>query len=1128
QNLIIMQILNSDEEPVAAVPTENNNEEEEEELELDEEEDEENSIDASGKDLDLQLLDEKRIISENGDNNNNSSIEGLYMYKNRFNLIPRCVGGLVKLKTLKFFGNEINLFPSEFGNLVNLERLQVKISLPGLTGLPLQKLKALKELELSKAPPRPSAFPLLADIMGLECLTKLSVCHFSIRYLPPEIGCLTCLEYLDLSHNKMRNLPTEITNLSSLITLKVANNKLIQVPSALSSLQRLESLDLSNNRLTSLGSLELDAMHNLRRLNLQFNKLLSFPQVPLWISCDLEGNDEDMTNGEFMSSSVEMDVYESCVTDLHDDSVNGSPASLSSYVTGCSSNRCFAARKPRKGWKRRYYLQQRARQERLNCSRKWKAEDSAHVSTQKNATGNCETCNAVVPSESLVEGSSVNVGGDQDNEELLAADGESGDPLADSRKGLGSDQVDARSCGCVPLESVDGKEEIEDGRSKDEDDDDALGSLTEVKQAQDEHLVVVDNSFATTQSKRHSEKDLDNPKPRKSRRPTDRHLDVSTKYSTMSFCSIEDHLPDGFYDAGRDRPFLPLSSYEKNLHLGSREVIVMDRERDEELDAVTLGAQELLFHLNQIYGSTRDAGDIFLDKLQIASLLALFVSDHFGGSDRSTMVDRARKSVSGSNYNKPFVCTCPTGNNDSIMKSAKQSMNSAEDAVLLGLCEKSLQLIKARRNSVVVPIGTLQFGVCRHRALLMKYLCDRMEPQVPCELVRGYLDFAPHAWNVVVVKRGDSEVRMVVDACRPHDIREETDPEYFYRYIPLSRINGPPVTDAGPDVHCSFPSLSACEKIEEGGSTTLIHCNLGSVEAVAKVRTLEVSGISADKIKNFEFNCLGEVRLLSVLKHPCIVKILGHQISTKWLPSQDGIPKHRVLQSAIFMEHVKGGSLKNYIEKLARSGEKHVPVELALQIARDVAWALSDLHSKDIMHRDLKSENILIDLDERSDGTPVVKLCDFDRAVPLRSTLHTCCIGHAGIPPPDICVGTPRWMAPEVYRTIHDRRLYGLEVDLWSFGCLVLELLTLQVPYTGLPESEIHDLLLMGKRPVLTEELEELSPEEDSEEVQQSVEYKKKRKLRFLIDIYRQCTKDDPSKRPSANEVYQMLVDFDK
>ncbi|MFS7978832.1 putative dual-specificity kinase TKL-Pl-2 family [Helianthus anomalus] len=1030
-----MQISNSDE---SATVSTNNIEEE-------------SVIDASGKTLDLQVLD-KRV--NEGDC---SSIEGLYLYKNTFNLIPRAVGGLSKLKTLKFFGNEVNLFPAEFGNLVNLERLQVKISLPGLTGLPLQKLKGLRELELSKAPPRPSAFPLLADIVGLERLTKLSVCHFSIRYLPSEIGCLTCLEYLDLSHNKLKNLPAEITHLSALITLKVANNKLVEVPSDLSSLQRLEHLDLSNNRLTSLGSLDLDSMHNLRILNLQYNKFPSFSQIPQWIRCDLEGNDEVMTNAE-------MDVLESAVTELPVDSITDehidTADSLSTHMTGSSSNRSIP--KHRKGRRKgRYVLQQRARQKRLNCSRSRKCDNSAHVSTQI-------AIKTAVSSESLPEDSLDNKG--------LAVDDD------------GSEQVDEN---CVK-----GKE-AEDNCNENDD--------------------ASDNSCSTTQSKRHSVKDL-NPKPSKSRRPIDMHLNMSSKYSAMSFCSIEDCLPDGFYDAGRDRPFLPLNDYDKNVHLGSREVIVMDRERDEELDAITLCAKALLFRLNQIHGSTK------LDMLHVASLLALFVSSHFGGTDKSGLVYRERKSVSGSNYNKPFVCTCPTGTHNNDIKSAKQSINSAEDAVLLGLCEKSIQLVKARRNSIVVPIGTLQFGVCRHRALLLKYLCDRVEPRVPCELVRGYLDFAPHAWNVIVVKRGDSEVRMVVDACRPHDIREETDPEYYYRYIPMSRIN----SDASLDVDCSFPSLSTCEEVKEEGSSTLIQCNLGSVEAAAKVRILDLSGSSADEVRNFEFNCIGEVRLLSVLKHPCIVKVLGHQISTKWLPSSDGTPENRVLQSAIFMEHVKGGSLKDYIEKLARSGEKHVDVELALQIARDVAWALSEIHSKDVIHRDLKSENVLIDLDdEKSDGKPVVKLCDFDRAVPLRSSLHTCCIGHMGIPPPDVCVGTPRWMAPEVYRTIHDRSSYGLEVDLWSFGCLLLELLTLQVPYAGLRESEIHELLSMGKRPLLTDELEAMGPAEDTKTNKpESEEYKKEKTLRFLIDIYRKCTKDDPLDRPTADRLYRILADF--
>ena len=69
----------------------------------------------------------------------------------------------------------------EFGNLTGLESLRMKISVPGIGGWPLHKLKGLKELELSKVPPCLSSLPILNEIVGLNCLTKLSICHFSIR-----------------------------------------------------------------------------------------------------------------------------------------------------------------------------------------------------------------------------------------------------------------------------------------------------------------------------------------------------------------------------------------------------------------------------------------------------------------------------------------------------------------------------------------------------------------------------------------------------------------------------------------------------------------------------------------------------------------------------------------------------------------------------------------------------------------------------------------------------------------------------------------------------------------------------------------------------------------------------------
>lgn len=90
--------------------------------------------------------------------------------------------------------------------------------------------------------------------------------------------------------------------------------------------------------------------------------------------------------------------------------------------------------------------------------------------------------------------------------------------------------------------------------------------------------------------------------------------------------------------------------------------------------------------------------------------------------DRSGIVERTRKSVSDSNYNKSFVCTCSAGSSTSISSPTEPVANTIEDITLSKMSEKFLDCIKKRRNSIIIPIGSVQYGVCRHRALLFKVI----------------------------------------------------------------------------------------------------------------------------------------------------------------------------------------------------------------------------------------------------------------------------------------------------------------------------------------------------------------------------------------------------------------------
>lgn len=128
------------------------------------------------------------------------------------------------------------------------------------------------------------------------------------------------------------------------------------------------------------------------------------------------------------------------------------------------------------------------------------------------------------------------------------------------------------------------------------------------------------------------------------------------------------------------------------------------------------------------------------------------------------------------------------------------------------------------------------------------------------------------------------------------------------------------------------------------------------------------------------------------------------------------------------MEYLGGGCLTEILEQYETypMEEKHIA-----RVCREVLKALEYIHGFHRIHRDIKSDNILIG----SDGS--VKIADFGYAAQLTQQKQK----------RNTIVGTPYWMAPELIRGLN----YDQKVDVWSLGIMTMEMAEGEPPYMEFP-----------------------------------------------------------------------------
>ena len=254
----------------------------------------------------------------------------------------------------------------------------------------------------------------------------------------------------------------------------------------------------------------------------------------------------------------------------------------------------------------------------------------------------------------------------------------------------------------------------------------------------------------------------------------------------------------------------------------------------------------------------------------------------------------------------------------------------------------------------------------------------------------------------------------------------------------------------------SHDDLEIVKEVGSGVSSTVYYGfdkRDGNEVAIKKFKYSFLSGVHLQAFQR-------ELTILATTRHPCLLGFIGATENPPY---------------SIVTEWMGGGTLYHELHVAKRLN----PTMLSIAVY-DIARGMQFLHSRHIVHRDLKSLNVLFDM------KGFAHICDFGFSRKEDDGKMS------------VSIGTPHWMAPEM---LSNHGVYNSKVDVYSFAIVMWEVLTGNYPYAGLDQQQIvAQVLVNDARP----EIPDGAPQP-------------------YVDLMRRCWDRSPDVRPTFDQIIKIL-----